>query len=85
MSKRGAYLTTSGIEKGLPLCWEVTISGWDTEKESIVLFKCLCGYDWVVFLRRCVHLVSILVRDPEMHVGSFLVSYLGEDILYTTN
>lgn len=48
--------TSSSIPEGLPLCWEVSVTGWDTEKEGIV--GCELGgiNHWVVGLGWCVHL-----------------------------
>lgn len=42
-------LTTGGVPEGLPLSREVSVTGWDTEEESIVLLKSLgVGQGWNV-------------------------------------
>jgi len=53
----GGPLLTSGVPEGLPLSWEVTVSGWDTEQEGIVLLEDLGVDDWDgLGLWRSVHL-----------------------------
>jgi len=39
-------LLTGAVPEGLPLGWEVTVSGWDTEEESVVLLEDLGVDDW---------------------------------------
>lgn len=39
-------LLTGAVPEGLPLGREVTVSGWDTEEESVVLLEDLGVDDW---------------------------------------
>lgn len=39
-------LLAGAVPEGLPLGWEVTVSGWDTEEESVVLLEDLGVDDW---------------------------------------
>jgi hypothetical protein len=40
-------LLTGGVPECLPLRWEVTVTGWDTEEESIVLLESIGIDHWV--------------------------------------
>ena len=37
--------STGAVPEGLPLCWEVTISGWNAKEEGIVLCEGVCVAD----------------------------------------
>lgn len=49
-----------GINEGLPLGWEVTVSSWDTEEESVILSQGLGGSDRVVGLWWSMHFLEDL-------------------------
>ena len=55
-------LVTACIEEGLPLGWEVTVSGWNSEEEAVVLLEGLGLGDWVVLLGGSIHLGQNLLR-----------------------
>lgn len=75
-------LTTSAVPESLPLCWEVTISGWDTEEESIVLLELLwVGEDWVAGLCWCVHLAQDLVGESLLDLVNVDLAASGLDAL----
>jgi hypothetical protein len=52
----GAPLASSGVPEGLPLSWEVTITGGNAEEECIVALESLGIGDWDVGLGWSVHL-----------------------------
>lgn len=54
-------LLTRGVPKCLPLSWEITISGWDANEESVVRFKNGRSYSRDVGLWGCVHLSEYLL------------------------
>lgn len=45
----GLPLASSAVPESLPLSWEIAVTGWNAEKEGIVLLECLwVGQGWDV-------------------------------------
>lgn len=61
-----APLASGRVPEGLPLSWEVTIAGWDTEEKGIVFLEGLGVDDRVVGLLWCVHLKSVNEKQEKM-------------------
>lgn len=63
---------TACIDKGLPLCWEVTVSGGNAEEEGIVLLqivRLVHGRDAAV-LGRSIHLAQNALGEGFWDPGS---------------
>lgn len=72
-------MAAGGVPEGLPLCWEVSVSGWNAEEECIIRFEGLWVDDWVVGLWWCVHL-RLLVSDV-LYFQKDGRTNLGQDFL----
>lgn len=49
--------STGLVNEGLPLGWEVAVTGWDAEEEGVVVLEDGDVFDhWVIWLRWGVHL-----------------------------
>jgi len=57
----GTPLASGRVPEGLPLSWEVTITGGNAEQECIVALESLGIGDWNIGLGRSVHLEIMLV------------------------
>ena len=61
----------SGIPEGFPLGWEVSVTSWNTHKESIVFLELFSGDEGDVFaLLRDVHFGEDLFRKGLPHSSS---------------
>lgn len=59
----GSPETAGSVDERLPLGREVSVTGGDTEEESIVRLQNVGGDDWVGGLRSSVHLLENLFRE----------------------